>query len=192
MVWQLALTLTRSPYHLAEFPIFTDLTEYRKKGRLSVRDLSDPMKTFIEGLQPYHTGNKAKEQPLWLLHELNNIDKHCTLTVANVAIVYGPDPPGNFRIFFTGGDWSKAQQMELKFMINPQLGVPMEDNAVFATFQILNMGLQKEVQVQINATSKIVFGKGLRANSFLPVDQTLSSIFKQVDSILTDCAKKFF
>jgi len=191
MTWQLALSQTSTPYDKTEFPIFTDSALYNRDGSRSIRNLSVAQRAFVESLQPYHAGNGAKAHPLWLLHELDNTDKHRLLLVTNAAIVYGPNPPGQFGFSFTGGDFSKLQTIKTELILHAKLGVPMEDNAKVVTFKITDWGLQEQVQVNAQATSSIVFGKGIRANSGRRVDETLGSIVRQVDSILSDCANRF-
>jgi hypothetical protein len=49
----------------------------------------------IEGIQPYHRGTADTEDPLWLIHELDRIDKHRRLhftayTLGSVGIGAGP------------------------------------------------------------------------------------------------------
>lgn len=41
---------------------------------------------FIEGLQPYNRLNHPLDHPLWVLSELDNMDKHRTLAVTGVAL----------------------------------------------------------------------------------------------------------
>jgi len=192
MVWQLALSQVTLPYGKTEFPIFTGSALYNRDGLRKIPNLSASQKAFIEGLQPYHAGQDAYTHPLWLLHELNNTDKHRLLPITNLVIVYGPDPPGQFGIRFRGGDFTKEQTVQLELTMHPQLGVPMEDNAKFATFKALDWGFQEQMEVYAKVTSSIFFGKSLGANSGRRVDKTLESIFKQTDTILSDCAKQFF
>lgn len=45
----------------------------------------DALKT-IEGIQPYHRGASYAEDPLWLIHELDRIDKHRRLNLTAYAI----------------------------------------------------------------------------------------------------------
>jgi hypothetical protein len=190
IVWQLALSQVATPFGKTEFPIFTADKLFSKNGLKSIQDLSPTQKAFIESLQPYHAGQSAQEHPLWMLHELNNADKHRTLTVTNVAIFYGPDPPGEFGLYFSGGD--KRQAIEISITMGAQLGIPLEDNAVFAAFQVLDMGLQKQVTVRAVTTSNMVFGKGIGASSGRKVDESLQSIFEQVDTIISACPRQFF
>lgn len=188
MAWQLALSQVSIPYDKTEFPIFTDSTLYKRNGLRSIRDLSTRQKAFIEGLQPYHAGEDAQTHPLWLLHELNNTDKHRLLPISNLAVLYGPDPEGKIRIFAPNGE-----RLEIQFMLHPQLGEPMEDNAKLFTFKILDVvSPTKQVNVYADVTGSILFGNGIKANSGRRVDKTLESIFRQVDTILSYCAKQFF
>ena len=43
----------------------------------------------IQSLQPYLRGEKAGTDPLFLLHELNRLDKHQALTVVTAAVTRG-------------------------------------------------------------------------------------------------------
>lgn len=194
MTWQLALTQTTSPYGKTEFPIFTDSSLYSKNGLKSIRDLSVSQKAFIEGLQPYHAGNDILSQPLWLLHELNNTDKHRILPIATAALVYGKDPMSQVRVFFPyDGKDNTVSHVSFGITMHAQLGVPMEDGTKFATLKMLKwISPYNEMQVHAEASSCIIFGNGIKANSGRRIDRTLSAIFPKIQTILSDCAKQFF
>ena len=69
-----------------EFPIFVDRDQFRsKQGRL-LRGVADDAVTVIKWVQPYRWGARASIHPLWILHELNNIDKHRLLHVTGAAM----------------------------------------------------------------------------------------------------------
>jgi hypothetical protein len=55
------------------FPAWEVSATYKAKGLHAV---SPAIKALVETLQPYHAGNDARSHPLWVLSELNNIDKH--------------------------------------------------------------------------------------------------------------------
>jgi hypothetical protein len=191
MAWQLALKQVTTPFNKTEFPIFITDTLYNRDGLRKIRDLSDSHRAFIERLQPYHARN-PHEHPLWLLHELNNTDKHRLLPLSNVAVYYGPDPNGMLGIYFTGGDFSKKQMTQLELTLHTKVGKPMDNNAKIATFKVVNWGLQKQVQVQAKLTSSIIFDKGIGDNSGRRVDETLKSIFSSVQDIIDNCTNHFF
>jgi len=89
IVRQLVIVNNRTPTNANQFPIClhppgSDLN--LRKDRLC--GVSVKAKAVIEGLQPYKTPefkNFARYHPLWILSELNNIDKHRTLTLTSVA-----------------------------------------------------------------------------------------------------------
>jgi len=73
------------------FPILSDTDKKGRFGRGSHKWISakpkvvgiDPdAQAVIESLQPYHRGNAYDTDPLWRLSELNNIDKHRVLHIA--------------------------------------------------------------------------------------------------------------
>lgn len=85
-----------------EFPIFWDLGRYKKESGRRIRGVSAAAAAVIERHQPYHWRSpRYKDHPLWILHDLNNADKHrvligtgSTLTVDNLNIDM---PPGSSR-----------------------------------------------------------------------------------------------
>lgn len=79
LAFALASTYTRplSPdlEGASEFPIFNDVVKFVDKAPRKIGGMHPQAQALIEGLQPYHGGHYSKH-PLWLLHELSNIDKH--------------------------------------------------------------------------------------------------------------------
>ena len=59
-----------------EFPIFSTKDGFDKFGSPAIRGMSQQAQSTIEELQPYQRGADWALDPLWLLHELSNIDKH--------------------------------------------------------------------------------------------------------------------
>jgi hypothetical protein len=45
-------------------------------GLFKIRGMDLAAQAIIEGLQPYHRGSSFREHPLWILHELDRINKH--------------------------------------------------------------------------------------------------------------------
>lgn len=84
MVWLLSVLHLNDPAdtlpnpdHIS-FPIYADSTKYRAQGLHAV---GDDVRAEVERLQTYHAGSNAKGHPLWVLRELNNIDKHRTVHI---------------------------------------------------------------------------------------------------------------
>jgi hypothetical protein len=103
LVWQLAtlnLPKGETPASFNQFPVFRSGRAPSKKvnprryfdwvrgeklqrgtGRYMIQQLCPDHQAVIERLQPYHRIRGGKESLPWLLHELNNADKHRTLQV---------------------------------------------------------------------------------------------------------------
>jgi hypothetical protein len=82
-----------------EFPIFHWGTEFCNKGMRKIRGIHPDAQTLIKSLQPYHAGNEFRCDWLWLLNEMQNIDKHRTLLLTYMAhrgAMTIPVPPNNF------------------------------------------------------------------------------------------------
>lgn len=86
LAWQLGVLRGVEPHARTEFPIFKERGRFRKvdnNGRPSrasgwdkISSLKPIHRAIIEAQQPYHAGEQAKHQSLWVLQELNNVDKH--------------------------------------------------------------------------------------------------------------------
>jgi hypothetical protein len=103
LAWQLVLANGGRPTKRTSFPLLLSPPGVGRApsvfGGVSAEALD-----IIESLQPYHQEDKANRDALWLLHDLNRVDKHRTLLVAIVAIDFGrwgvpdgvPSPTANF------------------------------------------------------------------------------------------------
>ncbi len=88
LIWQLALIDgRRPPDRELSFPIMQKWPEGRRdvirlpiSGRVPGEALA-----FIASKQPYHKGDRFREDPLWVLDELNNIAKHRHLTLMSAV-----------------------------------------------------------------------------------------------------------
>ena len=79
-----------------EFPIFDTYDAFhavRKNGTFSpssglykIRGVNTTVQTIIKSLQPYHSGANATIHPLWILHQLCNVDKHRRLCLTQCPI----------------------------------------------------------------------------------------------------------
>lgn len=84
VVWQLAELKAQPPDH-TEFPIFHSRNKFgatdkhgptRASGLSKIVGLPVETRHIVERAQPYHRGGEAHLHPLWVLHRLNNLDKH--------------------------------------------------------------------------------------------------------------------
>ena len=69
-----------------EFPIFSTESGFEQSGRLAIRGMSAEAQAVIEELQPYRRGDDWALDPLWLLRQLSNIDKHRRATLTSLHL----------------------------------------------------------------------------------------------------------
>jgi hypothetical protein len=85
------------PHWDVSFPIAKTVEIYESMKRRKVQGMLPEAVKAIDSLKPYKGGN----DPLWRLHELNNIDKHRTLvTIGHDCLYTGAG--------FDGGYWVKT------------------------------------------------------------------------------------
>ncbi|MDP9238656.1 MAG: hypothetical protein M3P30_14880 [Chloroflexota bacterium] len=72
----LAYQNSQSRCESTEFPIFSDSKKFRRKRSRLIGEIDPDAQAIIEGLQPYHRGQDFRCDPLWMLYQLSNIDKH--------------------------------------------------------------------------------------------------------------------
>jgi hypothetical protein len=80
------------------FPIYKERELFKYQGLHAV---AQDVRTDVEALQPYHARENAEVHPLWVLHELSNIDKHRLIPVVDhyavaAEVVLDPDLPGAY------------------------------------------------------------------------------------------------
>ncbi len=89
-VYALSTPAGGQPPNGTEFPIFKDEPLFRNQNRpgglWKARGLSPAALTVVEEIQPFHASGKSEGHPLWVLHELCNIDKHRSLNLTNTAL----------------------------------------------------------------------------------------------------------
>lgn len=87
-IWLIACSRAESGEAVpgTEFPVFIEPADRRDNGRnipgfettgrKKISGLSDYGQSVIEGMQPYRRGDAANGDPLWVLHQLRNLDTH--------------------------------------------------------------------------------------------------------------------
>ena len=77
LAWQLSLLGNPTPSKNTMFPIHVDRSNRSEElFRKKVWDMPGEAITIIKELQPYQRGASHRDDPLWQLNELSNIDKH--------------------------------------------------------------------------------------------------------------------
>jgi hypothetical protein len=147
-------------------------------------------RALLERFQPYHRRNMKDDapiwataptgrlHPLWLLHELNNADKHrllqVTAAVASGLSLIVRSAPSTFRV--------KS--------INTRLGAKLINGAYVGAIDI--DGDWEGVDMNFSVTQRVVFWDGCDAVKGLPVLRTLEAMFHTVAyEILVPLAKEF-
>ena len=87
IAWQLALTTTDRPRDRTAFPIIDkDTPEKLKRFNDITGDIPTDAVNEVKGLQPYLRGPAYKDDLLWKLDKLCNIDKHRVIPASGTAI----------------------------------------------------------------------------------------------------------
>lgn len=100
LIWALVLQRHTSPDFKVQFPICLRAEEFEaaRKGGI-INGISGSAQAIIERLQPYRNAdwrNTVHDNPLRIIHDLNNTDKHRLLAVV-VSAVHIPG-----QIYFSG------------------------------------------------------------------------------------------
>lgn len=104
LAWQLALLATDKPGSKTEFPVFKDRKIYLSNLRKKIGDLPSEIAQAIEAEQPFNRDDPESD-PLWLLHQLCNYEKHRMVSVIHAT--YNDyridDAKANSIVEFSGG-----------------------------------------------------------------------------------------
>jgi len=125
--------------------------------------------TRIEKLQPYKRGNGYRLSPLWLLHELNNADKHRLIPVVGgwlMGIALHPIEGGIVRL--KSGMW-----------LEPDAEMAQVEHA------------KREMGMYAEPFREIAFGDGCDDIKGLPVIGTLGRIADSVSEIVESFSDEF-
>lgn len=83
LVWQLVVANTGAPPggNRSGFPIFKTQAGYEQRAPSMIAGVSDAAAGRIRAAQPFNAGDGAERVLTWILHELNNADKHRLIPV---------------------------------------------------------------------------------------------------------------
>jgi hypothetical protein len=117
LAYQLVLANHGTPTKKTEFPILIDGTDFEAKTRRALDGMSATARAAIKALQPFSEWPEHPEHTtIWLIHELNNIDKH---RLAHLACLW---------IATCGGAFHAKGEVGAKFVHVAERGVA-EDGA---------------------------------------------------------------
>lgn len=169
LAWQLSILAGNDPPPSGtEFPVFRDEPKYCAEkgdgsprpgsGLFKIRGLAEEDRAIIKGAQPFQIDDPLSD-PLWVLHDLANIDKHrvCPVTV----------PAPDWGIY---GDPTYSDCVPTSD--EHRLG-PYKNGAVIAIFHVRKTGENPEMKVNFRFSYTVHFsedGPGRGAGMFRGID----------------------
>ena len=200
LTWQLAISNNWTEAALngrrpqLGFPIFARTT--RRSTADCIREVESrltPVRkshlALITEFQPYKRGNRNQRSPLWLLHELNNADKHRLVTVvtASAGMLSATGLSGGTRLK-TGV--SLHPNAKVGHVRDLQEGVLVFDGIDPSTRKIKTRTIDK-MQVDFKIAPQVRFGGSCHAVKRLPVIRTLQGMAHEVSRVLEAFSSEF-
>lgn len=153
----------------SEFPVIGDEDSKGNTGQgphlfasasgRNLRHVSDEPRRIIEDVQPYKAGQKWATDPLWLIHDLDRIDKHRQLVLAAAS-----NPETRIKFWEAGG-----------LVVEAVLGIPgpFEDGDELAWWAIPDS--EPKADYDLDFTFGVAFGKATPCAGW-PVFETLRDL----------------
>ena len=135
---RIKVTGRRNPVTKHYFPIFSDPVEYQTTGRGQIRGASPYAMSLAERLQPYHRGNDYAKHPLWIIHELDILQKHNDLVLIGAA--------ARTQTFSLGAGNSGVLYVERMTLGFPDGICPLVDGTPFFRFKFGSPDVNMEAQ----------------------------------------------
>jgi hypothetical protein len=133
--------INKPAFEFSEFPIFKHPGKWKDGHASKLPGVETDVLTVVEGLQPYHGDGEL--DALWLVHQLDIIDKHRRLNLVSSALAA------------TG--W--AVNGGAVDHIEPNYG-PFEDGTPVMRFRLVPDSPGAPMHVQTNFAFDIAFGEG--------------------------------
>ena len=170
----------------SEFPVFHDRAKYsalgkagspaRGSGLYKIRGIAPNVQAEIATVQPFNPPGKDLN-PLWLVHELSNFDKHRMLHLTTTI-------RGTTEITVTFTFLNSGNRRPLSVTpIFSQTGA-VQDGAVVARFRTSGTWPNTEATAESNVVFDIGFDMSSVAVAGDPVAQTLSSLAFRVRELV--------
>jgi hypothetical protein len=201
LAWKLACLNKTDPYDLTAFPIYL-IGHSNRRGRNNrvvrqfwhkahgLRLLQSIHSRYwgkIESFQPYKRGNKGRKNLLFLLHELNNTDKHRL-----IPILFASVSSHQVTGFFGGGSRIK---IGVPIRPNAKIGwinpLPFAVPVLYGDGAHFEIRMQEETKVKFDVSSSLMFGDGCSAVKNMPIVRTLYDIINEVSRIIESFASDF-
>lgn len=151
LVWQLAVLHSgpapnplprRSPWRGVQFPIAYSAQAFQSMQPIYLWGTDPKLLAEFERLQPYSTGQPDRH-PLWVLHELWNIDKHRFPPIVGTLTKiekFGYISPTDAQVEFPSADFGPfvqdAEVFRVNIISNPWEGEPQMDVYPVSIFDV--------------------------------------------------------
>lgn len=149
----------------------------RRSGLHKIRGWAPGAQAVVERLQPYHRGNSYEGDPLWILHELDRVNKHRLLhsTVAHTE-GFTLNPSGCVNLASFGPPQGESGMIE-------SLNTPVETDTPIC--RLRNMRLNpsdpsRNVHMEIQPALQVAFGQGTPVVQYKSVYRTLSEVYMHI------------
>ena len=173
VIYQLFLANQTTPDRKTQFPIFETSQGYKIRANAMIHGASVTAQARIEALQPYHHARNAQQDPLWMLQDLNNTDKHRLIPT---CIVSGHH---FIRVVFP-----KKELVDVEFPFNG----PIQDGTELCRFVLARQRL--EVEMESELFGAIAFQQ-IGGAQYEPVVPGLSQLANYVKGVIDSFASEF-
>lgn len=142
LVYQLIIAKTKQPPTFkSAFPIVwcgkdrrikSALKEYEAQSSRLKQDISMAAVQMIHDLQPFHRGAAFQDDPLWMLNELNNADKHRVLNLTVHGISHY-----TVKVLARGHQFDATFQPKIHFEAGAEIGrLRLLDGASYRDYEV--------------------------------------------------------
>jgi hypothetical protein len=185
----------------SEFPIFGDedrqgntgvgSTRFHKttkkgdpapgSGLVKIRGWDQAAQAILEGLQPYHRGNVYRSHPLWILHELDRINKH---RVLHTTVMH-------FSGFMLDLNRTRNVHQISAGQIEVFEGTIEADTPIARLPPLVPLDPNREMHMEVQPAIKIAFAPGTPCVDSEPVLETLWRIYMFVGGDVVPALRPF-
>lgn len=152
----------QDPGTRTSFPIFSDESDYARRGRRRIKGVSDAHAAIIERLQPFQNQTDPTIRALAVVNDYVNIDKHRTIHPALTAV---NDAHGYARSF-----QREPIDTQFSFAVDPVgFGQPIEDGMELAHIRWHLPIANPKPRMTAEFPIEIGFGENGLALKFLPL-----------------------
>jgi len=138
LAYQLILVNGKQPTRWNGFPICEDLAAYKREKRGKVKGMRPEAKEAIDRVKPYGGGN----DPLWVLHSLNIVDKHRLIFTVGTEFIFhadwiNPRPFHTFSVKASKPDFSGVFDRKKEDKINLKIAKPLTQAQIIKSDPLL-------------------------------------------------------